>query len=379
MANWHDCTRAEVKDFWERIEKILVGGEYQEIKKLELSMRNSYYHLLTFVGEMYDNGVINESQLNYWNQEEAYNFYTQDKWSQWEKAHNWQRPPAKDPTKAYYRNDLVDLTLSNGDLAFLLRRARGFIFVEKSGFLQDLKLISSYGWCVLAGEGFSSRELRETIMRSFSERPIVVVHDYDVAGSMIHDVFEKGSRRTEHLDLTFEYVIDLGLRLEDVEELTLPKAPESRRVRVKNPDAWRVELNALTILNKRKGIKNPLLWYVAKRMYEEGLDLFEETQKLHQALIAHIRHQFWIAIFPRVGSEIRQAIKTFNIEDDDITEIIDNREHSNYAYFNGKEYIVLDQYIREIIWREIEPKVKDGDDIAKELLEKAEVDLSEFE
>ncbi len=377
MVVWHNCTRKEVKDFWTKIEKILIKGEYKEIKRMELSMRNSYYHLLTFVGEMYDKGSINERQLNYWNQEEAYNFFTQDKWSQWEKNNSWKRPKAKDPTKSYYREDLLDLTLTDKELQYQLRRSRGFIFVEKSGFLQDLKLISSYGWVVLAGEGFSSRELRETIMRNFSERPIVVVHDYDIAGGMIHDVFKEGSRRTEHIGLIFPNVLDLGLRLEDVDELNLPKAPESRRVREKNPDAWRVELNALTILNRSKKINNPLLWYVAKRMYEEGLDLFEESQKLHDALISHIRHQFWMAVFPRIGIRIKEAIKKFDVKDDDITEIVTSSNHSNYGYFNGVEYNVLDLYIREIIWREIEPILKEGEEYAKELLEKAGVKLDD--
>lgn len=378
MANWHECSRAEVKEFWEKIEKILVGGEYKEIKSLKLTMRNSYYHLLTFVAEMFQNGAINEKQLNYWNQEEAYNFFTQDKWSQWEKKHTWKRPKAKDPTTAYYRGDLLDLTLKDYELVAYLRRSRGFIFMEKEGFLQDLKIISSYGWCILAGQGFSSRELRETIMRSFSDRPIVVLHDFDVAGGMIHDVFKDGSRRTEHLDLTFENVLDLGLREIDIDELDLPKAPESLRVRKKNPDAWRVELNALTVLARKRNIKNPLLWYVAKRMYEEGMDLFEEAQKLHQALIAHISHQFWVSIYSRTADLIEKAIKVFNIEDEDITEILKS-DHSNWGYFTEEEYKKLDPFIKEIIGREIEPIIKEGEEYAKELLKEAGVDMSEFE
>ncbi len=376
MAKWHECTGSEVREFWVAIEDVLVNGEYSEIKKLGLSMRNSYYHLLTFVSEMYDNGEINDKQLYYWGQEEAYNFFTQDKWSQWEKNHNWQRPKAKDPTKAYYKSELLDLTLTDEKLIMKLRRSRGFIFVEKSGFLQDLKLISSYGWTILAGEGFSSRELRETIMRSFSDRPIVVLHDFDVAGAMIHEVFEKGSKRTDHLDLTFDNVIDLGLREEDTYELELPRAPESKRVRDKNPDAWRVELNALTILTRTHKIKNPLLWYVAKRMYEEGLDLYEESESLHKALVAHISGEFWSAIYPRVFRKARKAIKKFAIQNEDITKIMTNYNHSNYAFFNGSEFDGIDRFIEEIIWREIvDPIIKDGDDVAKELLEKAEVEF----
>jgi hypothetical protein len=377
MAKWHKCSLQEVKDFWIKIEKILVNGEYKEIKKQKLSMRNSYYHLLTFVAEMFENKEINEKQLDYWSQEEAYLFFTQDKWSGWEKKYDWKRPKAKDPTKAYYREDLLDLTLDDLKLSQKLKRARGFIFIEKSGFLSDLKLISSYGWCVMGGQGFGSRELRETIMRNFPDRPIVVLHDYDIAGGMIHDVFKEGSKRTEHLDLKFENVLDLGLREIDVDELNLPKAPEARRFREKNPDAWRVELNALTIVTRTLGVKNPLLWYVAKRMYEEGLELFEEAQKLLEALALHIRQEFWWGLLPRVKRKIEEAFKIFQLEDDDITQIISNPNFNNYGYFNGKEYRGLDKYIEEIIWREINPILKDGDAIARELLEKAGVEITD--
>jgi len=376
-VGWHKCSKTEVIEFWKKIEGILVNGEYQEIKKQKLSMRNSYYHLLTFVAEMFDNKEISEDQLYYWNQEEAYNFFTQDKWSQWEKKHEWKRPKAKDPTTAYYRGDLLDLTLQDYDLVLKLKRSRGFIFMEKAGFLQDLKLISKYGWCILAGQGFSSRELRETIMRNFPDRPIIVLHDFDIAGGMIHAVFTEGSKRTEHLDLTFDNVLDLGLREIDINELNLPKAPEARRVREKNPDAWRVELNALTILSRTKNLKNPLLWYVAKRMYEEEMDLFEITQKLHAALISHIRHQIWVSIYNRVTDKIKDAIKLFNIEDEDIKEIIISK-NSNRYYFLDSELKELDRYIMAIIGREIIPRIKEGEEYARELLEEAEVDMDEF-
>jgi len=377
LVSWHNCTKTEVIEFWKKVEGILVNGEYQEIKRQRLSMRNGYYHLLTFVAEMFDNKEINENQLYYWNQEEAYNFLTQDKWSQWEKKHEWKRPKAKDPTTAYYRNELLDLTLPDRELVSKLKRSRGFIFMEKAGFLKDLKIISRHGWCILAGQGFSSRELRETIMRNFPDRLIIVLHDFDIAGGMIHDVFIEGSKRTKHLDLTFENVLDLGLREIDTEELNLPRAPEAKRVREKNPDAWRVELNALTILSRTKNIKNPLLWYVAKRMYEEGMEFFEIDQKLHKALINHIRHQVWVSIYNRVTVKIREAITLFNIEDEDITEIVTSK-HSNYGYFQDSECKELDRYIMDIIGREIIPRIKEGDEYAEELLKKAGVDMNEF-
>ena len=211
-------------------------------------------------------------------------------------------------------------------------------------------------------------------MRSFAEKPIIVVHDFDIAGAIIHGVWEEGSRRTEHLDLKFENVLDLGLREVDCEELELPKAPEARRYREKNPDAWRVELNALTTLYHSKGIKNPLLWYVAKRMHEEGLNLYEEADKLFNELLRHIRNCFWWSIYPRVTRIINESFEKFHLEDADIIQLKDTKSYY-YGYFNGAEFDYLDKSIHEIIWREIFLEAEEADDIAKELLKKAGVDI----
>lgn len=377
MPSWHNCSRVEVGSFWKKIEQILLNGEYAVIKKLNLSMRNSFYHLLTFVSKMLADGEISEEQLYYWNQEEAYAFFVQDKWSGWEKKYNWRRPKAKDPTSAIYRENLIDLTTDSYSLKSDLNRFQGFIFIEKSGFMDDLKIISSYGWCVLSGQGFSSRELRETIQRDFPKKPIVVLHDFDRAGEMIFDVFEKGSVRTKHLDLKFENLVDLGLREVDVEELNLPKAPEAERIRKKDKSAWRVELNALTILYQTHGIKNPLLWYLAKRMFEEGLNLYEEATTLHKELESYLRNCVWYALIPRITRNVEEALKKFNVENIDVIELKDEQSTEYWDSFKSKEFDYLDQCIREIIWQEIHCEAHKAEDVAKECLKIAGVDSNE--
>jgi hypothetical protein len=76
-----------------------------------------------------------------------------------------------------------------------------------------------------------------------------------------------------------------------------------------------------------------------------------------------------------LDKKINEAIRIFKLEDEDITKIVKNYEHSNYDFFEDSEFDPLDRYIEEIIWREIEPILKTGDEIAQELLAKAGVDL----
>jgi len=135
-------------------------------------------------------------------------------------------------------------------------------------------------------------------------------------------------------------------------------------------------LNALTVLARTRNIKNPLLWYVAKRMYEEGMDLYEESQKLKEALSSHIRSQFWHSIYSRVDDLVEEAINLFYLEDADITEIISG---SSWGYFTEDELNVIDPLIKQIITHEIFPELKEGSAYAEELLEKAGVDMSEFD
>jgi 5S rRNA maturation endonuclease (ribonuclease M5) len=355
MVSWHKCSTIEVREFWGEVEKILVNGEYEIIKQLKLSLRNSWYHLLTFVSQLLEKGVINDRQFFYWQQKQAYDTFTQSKWVSWERKYNWVRPHAKDPTTAIYRGNLRDLNQEGYILESELGDFQGFMFIEKSGFLDDLKLLSKYGWCILAGQGFSTRELRETIKKTFSDKPIVVLHDYDIAGASIYEVFEKGSIRTEHIDLTFENMIDLGLREVDVEEFNLPKAPESAKHLKKNPNAWRVELNALTILYQTHGIKNPLLWYVAKRMFEEGLPLFEEPDSFFDKVESHLRWSIEYAIRNRTVNLIKKIFKYFDLEDELVSSITitEDNEDKWRGYFDSKHFDYLDNAFNEVILLEL--------------------------
>jgi 5S rRNA maturation endonuclease (ribonuclease M5) len=292
--------RALIRDFWIKVEQIILE-EYLTIKQLNLPMRNSYYHIREILSRKLKLNEINDFQYNYFLKKETYEYYVSDKWTAWEKKHKIERPQAKDVTIAYYEYNTKSLAYID-DFEFDFSRFQGFIFIEKSGLVQYLKPLTKHGWVLLAGEGFATREVRELISKKYPKKPILILHDWDKSGEDIHSVFEKGSKRTEHLELNFGNITDLGLREKDVIELNLPMEPESLKYRDKHPE--RTELDSLTVLYSRLGIENPTLWFVVKRMKEEGIPLSKEEWSSHIELETEIAFQ----LLEKITSIIRPLI-----------------------------------------------------------------------
>lgn len=332
----------EKRHLWKEVETIVLQ-EYELIQTL--TMRNSYYHILPILFKKVGTDIT-EEQYQYF--EGKYRYYQSDKWPEWEKRYNITRPTSKDPTIALYGgNQIVLAYITEKDFTF--DRCQGFIFLEKSGFMLDLEVLSLNGWVVLAGEGFSTREIREQIIKKYSHKPILIVHDFDWAGNKMGGVFSNGSKRTKHLGLKFKNVIDLGLREEDVEELDLPIQPEARKYQDKQK--WRVELNALTILIARDGIKTPLLWYITKRMFEEGIPLHEEEESSIDLLLKGVSRKFK-DVFEEIVKDVIQDILQ-DVEEKTIIDIaiptIDKEENPRlFILFKLLESKEITDIIREL-------------------------------
>ena len=303
--------RKSVSVLWNVVEEIVID-EYSIIKTKD--MRNSFYHVREALSKEIGTRITTEQYYYFL---EKYEYYQSDKWPSWEEKHGIIRPTSKDPTLALYNGRLQGLAFIEEN-EFYFNRCQGFLFIEKSGFVKELKMLSSYGWVVLAGQGFCTRETREQIAKNYPDKPILVVHDFDYSGKQIFDVFDKGSKRTRHLDLTFENVIDLGLRLEDIEELDLPLEPESEKYR--EQQKWRVELNALTVLTTRKNIKNPLFWYVVRRMNEEGIPLHKEEESSFDALNWAIRFEIREVLEEITDQIIAEVLE--NVKDEPIIDVV---------------------------------------------------------
>jgi hypothetical protein len=101
-------------------------------------------------------------------------------------------------------------------------RYSGLFFLEKEGFdplLKEVQLAERYDLAVMSTKGMSvtaARELAEELCATYNI-PLLVLHDFDISGFTIFGTLRSSTRR-------FTYkrqiqVIDLGLRLDDIEGL----------------------------------------------------------------------------------------------------------------------------------------------------------------
>lgn len=105
-------------------------------------------------------------------------------------------------------------------------RYGAILFIEKEGFLPLLKqvrLAERYDIAIMSTKGMSntaSRHLVESMCSaSWDGIPLLVVHDFDKAGFSILGTLQRDTRRYEFG--TEVKVIDLGLRLKDVQDYDL--------------------------------------------------------------------------------------------------------------------------------------------------------------
>jgi len=111
-------------------------------------------------------------------------------------------------------------------------RYSAILFVEKEGFdsiLQRAQLAERFDLAVMSTKGMSVTASRTLVERLCADGgvPLLVLHDFDKAGFSIVATLQRDTRR-----YSFEnhpYVVDLGLRLVDVERHQLAPEPVSYR------------------------------------------------------------------------------------------------------------------------------------------------------
>ena len=106
------------------------------------------------------------------------------------------------------------------------------LFLEKEGFgplLEVVRLAERYDLAIMSTKGMSvtaSRELVQELCATYNI-PLLVLHDFDISGFTIFGTLRSSTRRFTY-GRTFK-VIDLGLRLADIEDL------EQEEVHVSSP------------------------------------------------------------------------------------------------------------------------------------------------
>lgn len=101
-------------------------------------------------------------------------------------------------------------------------RYGGILFIEKEGFfplLERVRIAERYDLALMFTKGMGSTSARQLIERLAGEARIFVLHDFDKSGFSIVGIL--GRETTQYQFSRPPEIIDLGLRLEDIEEYTL--------------------------------------------------------------------------------------------------------------------------------------------------------------
>jgi hypothetical protein len=205
-----------------------------------------------------------------------------------------------------------------------LNRYTNVLFIEKEGFhpilaaahLQerfDIALMSTKGMSVTASRMLIDRLARDGVM-------VFALHDFDRSGFSIFGTLGTDSRR-----YTFEHearIIDLGLRLPDVEEMALQSEP----VPVESPVAWdkraatlrrhgatpeevdflrthRVELNAMT--------SGQLVDFIEAKLTAHGVaKLIPDDAILEQQARRIIKHRLTQHALAKLSTRIAKQAET---------------------------------------------------------------------
>jgi len=235
---------------------------------------------------------ITQEDYDWYNTRQGYNSLRDDIWPLMEQKHGLTRPKAWPSGVVFDHGTEKTLSMLLKDmergLEYIWDQARGFIFVEKGGVAQKLRVLSEYGWTICAGKGYPERLMRRLLKEEPKKRPVLVFHDWDRDGKGIYLALGFETRRTKHLDIALnERVIDLGLTESDVKKLKLPTRPSPPKYK----GIPRVEISALSVLKARMKIDNPILAYIVATLVAKGYKLSPtEVAKLDMMQ----RHMRWL-------------------------------------------------------------------------------------
>jgi hypothetical protein len=199
----------------------------------------------------------------------------------------------------------------------------GVLFCEKEGFnplFRAVNLADRHDLMIISTKGVSVTAARQLIdeVCGDNDLPLFVLHDFDVAGFMILGTLQRDTRRFQFTN-TFK-VVDLGLRLEDIEGLEREPAAATKTDKdiLRNQLAEngataeeiailideRVELNAMTSDALVEMIERKLKAHVLKKVIPDNGVLAETYQEIHR------------------GNQLRERFEEIQDEDEfDETEI----------------------------------------------------------
>lgn len=253
-------------------------------------------------------------------------------------------------------------------------RYRFALFIEKEGFSELIdasRIAERYDIAIMSTKGMSVTAARQLVERlSQKDVTVLVLRDFDKAGFSIQHTLQNDTRR--YTFTTRPRVIDLGLRLQDVQEMGLTSEPveyrgdadprENLRASGATEDEcrflvhrreygrpWvgeRVELNAMTSAQ--------FIAFVERKLDEVGVTKYIPDQ---DALARAYRRAHRIALLNKAIAEAANALP----DDDAIVIPADVRRRIDKALdpdFAGDEAVSWDAAIAQIAQDDIECEEK---------------------
>jgi hypothetical protein len=202
---------------------------------------------------------------------------------------------APEVIEAEFSDANVDIIGPSGNIAAV-------VFIEKEGFgplLKAVKLADRHDLMIISTKGVSVTAARQLVdeICGGGDVPLLVLHDFDIAGFMIFGTLHRDTRRYQFLH-TIE-PIDIGLRLEDIGGLEREPAAATKtgptRLREQlaengaSPDEInillheRVELNAMTSDALIAMIERKLKAHGIKKVIPDGQLLGETYRAFHRS------------------------------------------------------------------------------------------------
>jgi hypothetical protein len=187
-------------------------------------------------------------------------------------------------------------------------RYSGLLFLEKEGFdplLKEVQLAERYDLAIMSTKGMSvtaSRELVEELCATH-DIPLLVLHDFDISGFTIFGTLRASTRRYTY-GRRFQ-VIDLGLRLADIEDLeredVYVSSPEKTAATLRRHGATEEEIEILVNEGERVELNalasDELVALIERKLDENGIakvvpddeTLAEAYRRMHRQAVVQAK------------------------------------------------------------------------------------------
>ena len=162
-------------------------------------------------------------------------------------------------------------------------RFGAILFIEKEGFtplLEAVQLAERHDLAIMSTKGMSVTASRELVERVCSLGvPLLVLHDFDKSGFSIVGTLRRSTRRHQFAHGHASRVIDIGLRLEDVDGLETEEvyfAPQSRaKVAANLRENGATEAEIAFLLKQRVELNafasDELVAWIERKLLEHGV------------------------------------------------------------------------------------------------------------